>query len=211
MKRELENYWRENKIKFEEIVEKLDYLPNGVFYTEGLLLCSVFDLLEVDLILESGTAYGQSTELMANHFDKRIITVDSDAAGYKQYENTKERLSKYKNVECMFGDSRELLPRLARENGDKKLGVFIDGPKGKKATALGNWLLQYSSTICVMYHDLSKYGKIYKSKSKSTNLNSSQLDFINKDYGYLNDKVLKAFPEMKRYLPDGPGVFIQLK
>ena len=208
MKRELENYWRENKIKFEEIVEKLDYLPNGVLYTEGLLLCSVFDLLEVDLILESGTAYGQSTELMANYFDKRIITVDFDKI-FEQHENTSKRLSKYSNVSCKIGDSFNVLPFLANKYKDKKIGVFIDGPKNDFAMYLGAKLFKYPNVSCIMYHDQGineqMSGKHFDTKSKG------ELGFINRDYGYLNDKVLKAFPEMERYLPDGPGVFIQLK
>ena len=204
----IEKYWLNNKAKFEKTTEELDYLACGVWYTEGFLLCSIFDLLKVDLILESGTAYGQSTELMAKYSNKQIITVDSDAM-YGQYENTSNRLKKYKNVSCKQGDSFEVLPKLIRENNDKKVGIFIDGPKDAVALKLGGLLLQYSNVVCVMYHDM--FINTTVSGEKLDTHCKGSLGFINKDYGYLNDKVLEASGEQKRYLPNGPGVFVQIK
>ena len=78
---ELKKYWDNNIDKFLSIVESVEYQPKGIWYTEAFLFCSICDLLKVDAIIESGVAYGCSTDIFASYFDFDIISVDID-----QYE-----------------------------------------------------------------------------------------------------------------------------
>ena len=64
-KKLISKYWEDNREQFEKTVSDVDAVKHGVFLTEGLLLCSVFDILGTDLIIESGTAYGTSAEIFA--------------------------------------------------------------------------------------------------------------------------------------------------
>ncbi|MGH7936652.1 MAG: hypothetical protein ACREF8_06555, partial [Chthoniobacterales bacterium] len=61
-----------------------------------------------------------------------------------------ERLKERANVECRFGDSRQLLPELLRA-GDV---VLIDGPKDFRAVKLALRLLRTGKPIAVFVHDL---------------------------------------------------------
>ena len=67
-KNTLHNYWIENEEKFKSIVDSMTFRPCGVWYTDAFLFLSICDLLDVDLIIESGRAWGVSTEIFAKYF-----------------------------------------------------------------------------------------------------------------------------------------------
>src|SRR5438132_13992103 len=83
-------------------------------------------------ILESGRARGKSTLILARCFpDARVISVEHE----RQSENAaaaEAKLKSCKNVDLLYGDSREVLPEELR-NGD---AVLIDGPKDFRALKL---------------------------------------------------------------------------
>jgi len=62
-KNTLHNYWIENEEKFKSIVDSMTFRPCGVWYTDAFLFCSICDLLGVEIIIESGRAWGVSTEI----------------------------------------------------------------------------------------------------------------------------------------------------
>ena len=100
-------------------------------------------------ILESGRARGKSTLILARCFpDARIISVEFD----RQSENAGAAEAKLKpcsNVELLYGDSREILPKRLRD-GD---AVLIDGPKDFRALALALQLLRTGKPCAVFIHD----------------------------------------------------------
>jgi hypothetical protein len=51
-----------------EVMEKMSYKPMGVFFSEGLALVSAVDIASGTHIIESGTAEGQSTEILARFY-----------------------------------------------------------------------------------------------------------------------------------------------
>ena len=54
-KNTLHNYWIENEEKFKSIVDSMTFSLR-VWYTDAFLFLSICDLLDVDLIIESGRA-----------------------------------------------------------------------------------------------------------------------------------------------------------
>jgi hypothetical protein len=209
MKKKLEKYWKKNILNFKSACDQVNYSYAGVWPTEAFLLCSVFDLLNVDLILESGTGNGYSTEIMANYLDKQIITIDLEFNQWDAFERTSKRLSEYKNVKCIKGNGEIFLPKFINDNKSKNIGIFIDGPKGPSARDLGNNLFHNSNVSCICYHDQfidNNYdmdGTLFNSSC------DGDLGFINKTYGYLNDQLPEE--QKKSFYPNGPGLSLQLK
>lgn len=101
-------------------------------------------------ILESGRARAQSTLVLSRLFpDASIVSLESDAAS-PDVAIAAERLRDCQNVECRFGDSLTLLPKLV-QRGDI---VLIDGPKDFRALKLALHLLDSGKPSVVFVHDL---------------------------------------------------------
>ncbi len=58
--------------------------PRGVVFSEGFALVSLIRHFDVELMIESGVAYGGSTELMAIGTQKPIVAIDT----FQQYEDS---------------------------------------------------------------------------------------------------------------------------
>ena len=159
------------------------------------------DLLKPDIIIESGTANGVSTELWGRYFDKRIYSVDSAKLyGLGCFQSTKNRLEKYPNVHLVFGDSFVEIPKLLRENPSSKAAIFIDGPKGANAVKLAEHCFLFRNAAFIGIHDL--YQKHSDDLMNYTVFYTDEDWFIN-DYFYLNQlkspnhilaDQLRAFP-----------------
>ena len=206
--KEIEKYWDNNIDKFQDIINKVEYQAKGIWYTEAFLFCSICDLLGVETIVESGIAHGCSTDIFASYFDFDVISVDNN--GYGWLKNTKNRLSHYKNLTIIEGNSGEKIPKIiSKQLQNKKVGVFIDGPKGRGARGLRDALIKYNNILCFGFHD-------YKSSKSDIGTFPKQfvtyeMDIIKK-YSYLNEKVIKTKPgQGERYKNIGPGVCVEVR
>lgn len=121
----------------------------GIFLSEMFLFYCVVRPLNPRQILESGRAQGGSTLTMAHCFpDVRIVSVELDV-GSSNNSIALARLAPHRNVESLFGDSRDILPRRL-EHGD---AVLIDGPKDFRALKLALNLLRTGDPSVVFLHD----------------------------------------------------------
>lgn len=59
----------------------------------------------ISMFIETGTYYGETTSWAASIF-KKVITIEASEIIYNQ---AKEKLSQYKNIQHFFGDSAEIL------------------------------------------------------------------------------------------------------
>lgn len=203
----LREYWYRNKDKHESIVNNLTYYQHGIWFTEAFLFCSINNLLNIELLVESGTAYGQSTEIFANYLEQDIITIDNDYL-YNQFEITKNRLSKYDNIKCLKGDSLDIIPILLEQNKEKRIALFIDGLEESIATNLSNSLSPYNNIISIGYHDIPPQALNVRDGSQI--LFSQSIHFINEEYSYLNKKITEMDSTQKKYLPNGPGLCVTI-
>ena len=105
----IKEYWIKNISKFKKIVNDIPYHDKGIWYTEAFLFCSICDLLNVDAIIESGVANGQSTEIFANYFNFNISAIDND--NYNIFQKTNTRLEKYNNF---TGEKATYTPKSGR-------------------------------------------------------------------------------------------------
>lgn len=121
----------------------------GIFVSEMFLFYCVVRPLNPRRILESGRDLGGSTLILAHCFpNARIASVEFEATSPRA-AIALEKLALYPNVECLFGDSREVLPRLL-EPGDP---VLIDGPKEFRALKLALRLLHPRRPSVIFMHD----------------------------------------------------------
>ena len=121
----------------------------GIFISEMFFFYCVVRPMNPPRILESGRDLGGSTLLLANCFPRtRILSVEFEAASPRA-TIAMNKLALYKNVECLFGDSRDILPKLL-EPGDP---ILIDGPKEFRALKLALNLLRTRRPSAVFMHD----------------------------------------------------------
>ena len=121
----------------------------GIFISEMFFFYCVVRPLNPRRILESGRDRGGSTLLLANCFpNARTISIEFEATS-PNAEFALKRLAPHRNVECLFGDSRELLPKLIQP-GDP---VLIDGPKDFRALKLALRLLHTGKPSVIFLHD----------------------------------------------------------
>ena len=196
----LSKYWKTNENKFKRIVNEMDFRPCGVWYTDAFLFLSICDLLEVDMIIESGRAWGVSTELFAKYFDFEIHSIEREP---KRADHiAKPILEKYDNVKLyehsLFEGGRDII----KNNYDKNIGVFIDGPKGKMAQDNAEEHLNYSNVKVMGFHD--------RTDIEECDFHTFTLDFL-QNYMYLNNKIFKQDPEQLDNGKLGWGCMIKIK
>src|SRR5437762_12516023 len=103
-------------------------------------------------ILESGRMRGESTLMLARCFPQaRIVSVEFDLEP-THAAMAEAKLRPYANVELLYGDSREILPRRLQA-GD---AVLIDGPKEFRALKFALRLLRTGKPCVVLIHDFHR-------------------------------------------------------
>ena len=144
------------KIYFYETCKIIPYEDKGIFNSEMLLFIALAKELNITEIWESGRARGQSTKILAEcfkdietnlHSIESLIDTDDD-------RTAKERLTNYRNLELIYGNSVILLPQKIRS--DKETFVLIGGPKGTTAIDLASILLKKMNVKAVFLHDYHK-------------------------------------------------------
>jgi hypothetical protein len=124
----------------------------GIFISEMFFFYCMVRPLNPERILESGRDRAGSTLLLANCFpNAHIISIELNATS-PNAELALKRLAPHRNVECLFGDSRQLLPKLMQA-GDP---ILIDGPKEFRALKLALGLLRTEQPSFVFLHDFGK-------------------------------------------------------
>ena len=196
----LYDYWIENENKFKSIVESMTYRPCGVWYTDAFLFCSVCDLLGVNFIIESGRAWGVSTEVFAKYFEDVTVCSFERFPGRADHI-AQEYLSKLDNVKCHNTDVFNSSKSIVLENSDKNIGIFIDGPKGKVAQDNLTAHLNYENVSVFGYHDTTYF--------EENDFHTHDLNFI-KDFLYLNEKIFIEDPAQLQNGELGTGCLVKI-
>lgn len=140
-------------IKNQEILKKLSnnsYEVKGVLFSEVAFIYLVLLGSNFSKLIESGRARAQSTTLLAGLYpNKKIVTIEYDKNSTDNI-TANQRLSNFKNVETIYGDSFIEIPKIL-EDGDT---VFIDGPKMFQAIILGLQTLKTGKVKYVFLHDM---------------------------------------------------------
>ena len=138
--------------KFKKRVLPITWTARSILLSEGFAFCAICDLLNIDMILESGIYNGRSTLIWAKYFGNEKLIKATDI---KIRKEAKIRLKDY-NIELIEGDSRNIFPELLMKYRDKRIGIFIDGPKGNYAVKLAKKCLIFDNVAFVGIHDMHK-------------------------------------------------------
>lgn len=121
----------------------------GIWESEMFLFYAALSPCAPKQILESGRARGKSTLTLARCFpEARVISVELDPLSANAAA-AEAKLKPYKNVELLYGDSRQVLQQRL-QIGD---AVLIDGPKGFRAVKLALQLMRTGKPCAVFIHD----------------------------------------------------------
>lgn len=150
-----------NKIAFKYIEDYKKYMKEsspyeikGIFHSELLMVVTLAKELGVEVLMESGRARGQSTELLARFAKENNIAFHSIESSKDSDDVVvaESRLSGLP-VTLHYADSLDLMPRLMN---DAKTLVIIDGPKGHRMWDLGMRMLEFESVVGVCMHDAER-------------------------------------------------------
>lgn len=145
-----------NKPDLMEALAEETYEARGILNSEMLTVLSLIDDLDIDIIIESGRARGQSTYILAKYLQQSKVEIhsielnrDSDAWFAEQ------RLASFDNVNLYYGDSNYLIGKILKNYPNKKVALLIDGPKGYTALKLLEKTITMSDQIVIGFiHDL---------------------------------------------------------
>lgn len=197
MRKELNKYID----KFKNNVMTIDYQRRGILPSEGFVVCAISDALNLDIIIESGIANGISTEIFAKYGIPKIIGIERaiKEKEIEMFNSSKKRLSKYKNVELIKGDSFDILSKLIEKNKDLKIGIVIDGPKGTAACNLLKICMQHSNVEMGVIHDQRQreMKRYFKNSIFTDNKIFSDYDFL--DNGINIEKPIYGISIKKDY------------
>lgn len=150
--------------RYDQLRAEIGVTKCGMGINDGLALVSQIDLTGIDVLLESGTSVGNSAMLMARFFQEtplQIITVDfgDTTMGGKcagAVADTHARLKPFSNIRALLGDSFSLFPELIKKHSGRRIGLFIDGPKGDLAIRLCEASMKLSADVkFCMLHDVA--------------------------------------------------------
>lgn len=152
---ELKQLLKKNVADCMSAINNVVYEPKGISNFEGLCLWSLSDFYKPDIIIESGVSRARSTEILgeiANHFGIEKVYAFEKSSDHEAY--VRDKLSKYPNVVYEIADSSEKILSLANSIKNKRVGIFVDGPKKGSAYArLMSCISDLSQVQYIMSHD----------------------------------------------------------
>ena len=108
-------------------------------------------------------------------------------------------MSNYKNIKFKIGDSRSIIPGLIENNLNKRIGIFVDGPKDTSGRQLCEKTLEYSNLFFACLHD-------YSGENNETTFSTSK----NQKFQPIAKDLDKNHPQRSQY-PNGPGLWCKIK
>lgn len=133
----------------------ITWAPAGILTSEGFALCAIAKLLSIDILIESGVYHARSTQIWA----ECLPNVTIHAIDTKIRPQAKKRLAPYKNTHLRGGDGRKVVLDIVKNNPNKSIGIFLDGPKGKPAISIAQQAFQYPNVYFAGIHDMHQLGR----------------------------------------------------
>lgn len=156
---EIITYCRQCLDEFEKVIaQSSPFEVKGILNSEMLLAASLLKYNKANLVIESGRARAQSTEIMARWINTvqpntRFVSIEYDPK-HPDVPIAAERMAKINQpVELVFGDSRLLVKDLIEADNVNTL-MIIDGPKGIDALLLAMNSFKRKAVKCILIHDL---------------------------------------------------------
>jgi len=185
----LREQYRKSITRFQEKTLPITWAPRGILLSEGFAFCAAADLFNVDAVIESGVWDGHSTEIWAKYF---LPEINITAIDIEIRKEALKHLAPY-NIDLVKKDSGKVLPNYIRTLHQKKIGIFIDGPKGHEAIGLGKACLEFPNVAFVGIHDVHKlsFGRINATRIEMDKWGRAQFftdeDWFVETYAWLDE------------------------
>ena len=201
--KELVNTYKKELQGFSNFIKKVPYEVKGIPHSEIFFIYCQLKKSPPSRIIESGRARGQSTLTLSKLFPKtQIISIELDEES-RDTKIANQRLKNLKNVSCLYGDSKKLLPQLCKDGVNDV--VLIDGPKGFKAIRLALNILKYKNVSKVFMHD-NTHGtqeRIFLEKYLPE-ASYSDHQILSKIANKLDQPFKSQLPKIYSYTPNNP-------
>jgi hypothetical protein len=191
-----------------------ELVESSILFSDGLCVCALCEMFEVDALVEAGTGFGGSTEMFARYFGrgsrvKRIWSVDQAvnprwqrvlgmlklkhygpyvwSSGKRAKQIARARLAPFPHVSLVRGDALEKVPPIVRRiaNGSARVGIVIDGPKGEEQLRLANQLLDLSPDVA--FAALDDVGPMFDAEGRHAKFRgSSRAVFATSDHAFFD-------------------------
>jgi len=129
------------------------WFERSILMSEGFAFCAISDLFNIEVILESGVYNGRSTQMWANYFSSDTLIIAVEKA--QLLKSTFKRLEPYKNVKIFRGDGPIIISDFISKFPNKKIGIFLDGPKDTAALNFAKKAFLQLNVFVVAIHDMS--------------------------------------------------------
>ena len=126
-----------------------EWSPRSLLTSEAFALCAVSDLCKADMLIESGTYEGRSAEIFASYLRHPVFTID-----VTMRDEARERLKRYQNVLQIHGSGLATIERLLDLFPSRRIGLFVDGPKGLNVVDWSHEILGRKNVVFAAIHDL---------------------------------------------------------
>lgn len=182
-------------LDYKQSIKNIKYRRTGIRFSEGFLLHILCRIYNVDLVIESGVNYGMSTRILVN-CGMSIISLDRKPV-CKEIADVFENNP---NAKFVMGESPKTLPEILDDvkYKNKKIGVFIDGPKRLLARQLAEKAFSYDNVFFVGIHDQEKRRDNYRmSQSFKNVIYSDHPEFVKKYSSLDRDIVIMLDAELE--------------
>ena len=132
----------------------LGFVEHGILTSEGFAFCAMCELFDVNMIIESGVCMGRSTTIWAKYFGRRVKIIGID---HKPFDPDVRHSLKEMGVKLILDDSLNRFPVLLKQYADRKIAVFIDGPKDENSIWLAKKCYEQNNVKFVGVHDVHKW------------------------------------------------------
>lgn len=189
---------------FKNILQSIQkFESKGIFNSEMLLFISLVKYFGIKLIIESGRAKGQSSQIIAlscKNSSYKIYSIEAETYS-PDIKVAFNNLKNFKNLNLLFGNSFNIIPKLITE----ECCILIDGPKGAGAIRLAKILIEKPLVKAIFIHDLHKDSpyRLFAEKIFNNCFFTDDLDYIKK-FRHLDQKCWldqRQYQETKSWAP----------
>jgi len=182
-----------------QVMKKVEWRPRTILVSEALAVCAMCDLYDVNTFVESGVANARSTQIWAGYDNRRLDVWAIDKVLKK---TAIDAMSTYQNARLIRADGNiEVLNQITRFAPciERRLGVFIDGPKGLQAVKLAMNAIKIPCVKFVGVHDC------HKIDSRTGNLNAARTAMEAAGAAFFTDE--PWFTDEYKYIDEGETQF----
>jgi len=162
---------------YEEVAERIvhmEQLRSGMLPSEMLLVLSVGLEQGVRCFFESGRKLGYSTRLLATRREWNVTSFERSPI----LEADRELLREFPEVRLVHGEASDVVPPRVVECARRR-ALLIDGPKGEKAFALADEVVDRVAFYAI--HDLHKRAAGHKEQTAQRTIAEGRLCFLSDD------------------------------